>query len=384
MLEHPNILLLGKVAHPKTQIIKGGISRHIKDLSEELTRNNIAVSIWDYRLCKTYNENNIRIFGPTWWSKINSVIFSVFRLGLFTNRRYDYLSLKNKFIVSLQLKSLIAVLDEENFTAVHVHSLLRPIPSFLREFFPHLKIVITDHGFWQKQEDELAKSQDLISKNIQSANTIIYISDFALEKFKEYNLPLEKLVKIPNPINFETLPLLDLPQKKQIVFNGFNETLSRKNLPLLIQALETEDFFNQYSLVAIVNKKGKQYLESLMLPFKVTPLGLQPWENIVQLYNESALLVVPSLSESFGLVYLEALAVGTPIIGFNGTVEEFQESLKTNIGFPFDPINETAGDLAHKIKNCLTKSFNRQEVREIVANQYAWPYRISSFIECYS
>src|SRR5690606_22953857 len=39
----------------------------------------------------------------------------------------------------------------------------------------------------------------------------------------------------------------------------------------------------------------------------------------------SSVLVVPSLSESFGLVYIEALIAGVAIIGYENVVNEFRE-----------------------------------------------------------
>ena len=52
------------------------------------------------------------------------------------------------------------------------------------------------------------------------------------------------------------------------------------------------------------------------------------------------LLVVPSLSESFGNVYVEAAACGTPVVGFGPTVREIGERLGRPIGVGVDP---TAG-----------------------------------------
>jgi glycosyltransferase involved in cell wall biosynthesis len=49
----------------------------------------------------------------------------------------------------------------------------------------------------------------------------------------------------------------------------------------------------------------------------VTVTGFIPQEELQNLFNTAALFAMPALNEPWGLVYLEALACKTPILGLN-------------------------------------------------------------------
>lgn len=49
----------------------------------------------------------------------------------------------------------------------------------------------------------------------------------------------------------------------------------------------------------------------------VTVTGFIPWEELQKLFNTGALFAMPAFNEPWGLVYLEALACKTPILGLN-------------------------------------------------------------------
>ena len=62
------------------------------------------------------------------------------------------------------------------------------------------------------------------------------------------------------------------------------------------------------------------------------------------------LLVLPSFTESFGLVLIEALACGKPVIGSN--VGGIKEIITEDVGLLIDPNDST--DLANAIDRILT------------------------------
>lgn len=383
-MRNNKVLIIGKVANPSDEIIKGGISRHIKDLSEQLTNKGFQVFLWDFRLNKKHFKNEISIAGPNFIEKIISLFYSVFKIHLFTNKDFDFLSFRDKLIVGIQVQGLLKLIREKEISIVHIHSLHRPIISLIKRFFPEIKIVTTDHGFWQKLNgcSDNAKL-DLLNRNIECSDSVIYISNYSYRKFQEFNLNTNKLIKIPNPVNIGAIPLLHLERKKNIIFNGVSESLKRKNLPLLVKALNSDDFFKDYLLIAIVDDEGKKFLENTKLTFAVSVLGHQTWPEVIKIYNEGTVLVVPSKSESFGLVYMEALSVGMPIVGFSETVNEFEQTLQIDIGEPFNPIEENEEDLAYKIKRVILTQYDRGELRERVTERYGWENNVEKYVNCY-
>ena len=62
---------------------------------------------------------------------------------------------------------------------------------------------------------------------------------------------------------------------------------------------------------------------------------------VIDVMRSAELVCLPSLSESFGLVMIEALAAGTPVAGFGPTLGEIRDRLGIDVGEPIvDPTPE--------------------------------------------
>lgn len=386
----PNkVLLIGRASKNIGGKATGGIAKHVEDLALNLSEKGIKPFIWDFTLQKPLYKKEVTIYGVSYLNMIFGLLYSIFLANLWFSKSYKNLSIRDKFIVGIQTYKIRKVVKIHDFKIVHVHSLNRPIIRFLRKSYPNIKIVVTDHGFWHKVERVKGQKSKLtlnkISDNIEASNIVIVISDFSIEKFKEYRLSLDKTKKIPNPIYVSKIPVDHNVMKENIIlFNGYNESIDRKKLPVLLLAINRSEFLRKnFKLIAIVNNKAKELVEKQNVTFEIEILGSQTWEKLVDLYNRSKVLVVPSKSESFGLVYMEALAVGTPVIGFHKTIEEFQKTLQIDIGETFDNYNETAEELSTKIEKVVSKTYNKEIIRERVKEIYDWDNKIEYFIKTY-
>ena len=114
-----------------------------------------------------------------------------------------------------------------------------------------------------------------------------------------------------------------LPTKKRIKESNFHiGTVSRlvpqKNLPLLFEALSSIKSDVEGSLTLSIAGEGplKQYLEELAenLEIRSSITWLGKVGNIESFYKNIDLFVFPSNYEGFGLVLLEAMSYGLPII----------------------------------------------------------------------
>jgi glycosyltransferase involved in cell wall biosynthesis len=90
------------------------------------------------------------------------------------------------------------------------------------------------------------------------------------------------------------------------------------------------------------------------------------------MFGQADVLALPSRSEAYGLVLVEAVAAGIPVVGFAPTVEEFRCLLGTDIGEPFDAEAESSADLADKIENVLGRSFDRRDLAERARRVFSW------------
>jgi glycosyltransferase involved in cell wall biosynthesis len=98
-------------------------------------------------------------------------------------------------------------------------------------------------------------------------------------------------------------------------------------------------------------------------------LGLCPYGgDLARLYREADVLAVPSASETFGLIILEALASGIPVVAVRsgGPVHLLRSDLGA-LARPGDP-----GDFADKIERVIRERQRAEPYRDYVASQYSW------------
>jgi glycosyltransferase involved in cell wall biosynthesis len=97
-------------------------------------------------------------------------------------------------------------------------------------------------------------------------------------------------------------------------------------------------------------------------------VGGKPHDEIPIWMNACDLFVLPSLRESFGVVQIEAMACGKPVVAtYNGGSEEIITS--EDYGFLCEPANPKA--LAEKILTALDKEWDREKILEY-AERFTW------------
>ena len=99
---------------------------------------------------------------------------------------------------------------------------------------------------------------------------------------------------------------------------------------------------------------------------------------VIDVMRSAELLCLPSRSEAFALVIIEALAAGTPVAGYGPTLVEIRDRLGIDIGEPiFDPTPE---NVAAAIEAVRSRDWDRRALRRaalagfgpaVVAGEYA-------------
>ena len=130
----------------------------------------------------------------------------------------------------------------------------------------------------------------------------------------------------------------------------------------------------------IKQKKVKKIYGEVVLRFQLLFFKRKNVLISKQLYKKSDIFVLPSKSDSCGLVYLEALSFGVPIIGLTKLFNEFQKNIAEYIGEPFDSNIESAEVLAKKIKLVFDKKFDPIKIHKTLYNQYSWEDNIYKYI----
>lgn len=201
-----------------------------------------------------------------------------------------------------------------------------------------------------------------------------------------------KVVSIPNPIDteiyfpqnkFEVRKKHDLPlDKKIILFAAAKASDKRKGIDYLAAASKLLSDEKDDLLFLIVGSKGDEIASNLAVPSHVS--GYVPSENMPELYNAADLFVTPSLQENLPNTIMEAMACGTPCVGFEiGGIPEMIQHQKTGYVAQY----KNAKDFADGIRLLLydsdaeTMSANS---REFVLKNYAQGYIAEQYISLYN
>lgn len=229
-------------------------------------------------------------------------------------------------------------------------------------------------------------------KIMRNASQIVFISASLLDRFKKikavqpYLGELEhKFVLQPNGINEYWLNNInnDSTFKHKIIYVG--NFAKRKNVVPLIKAIEQlrkEPGYEDTTLTIIGGQKDKngEVLNVVKSTDFVSFLGvIKDKHQLLEEYRAHSIFAMPSLFETFGLVYIEALTQDLAVLysknyGIDGM-------LPTTAGEPADP--NSVGDIFKKLKMIFD---NRQYYsnKDMIFSHYDWDFISDNYIRIYN
>ena len=140
-----------------------------------------------------------------------------------------------------------------------------------------------------------------------------------------------------------------------------------KSIDTLIKAIPhvIKDHPNTHIMIVgdgHLRSKLEKLTHELKVDKFITFLGLVSEEDKILAYNASDIFILPSLAELEGMVVLEAMACGKPIIISDSIMSASRFFVEKN-GFLFETKN--AKDLAEKVLNLITNDNLRKEMGKI-------------------
>jgi len=247
--------------------------------------------------------------------------------------------------------------------------------------------VVTEHMAPFPFESYLinGKLSDNVSLPLVNADGIIAVSNFQAERIKSFGI--KQPVVIPNVVNEEEFKADQArsPNTK-IKFLTVTTFIERKGIEELLAAiLNCNDKCKDCEFTIAGTGHLENYIENFIsdnsLGGKVILIKDPSREEIVRLYKQCDIFILTSRLESFGIVYVEALACGKPVIATDcGGPRDFMHD-KTGLLVEVGNVNEISNAIlkmasGHKkydplnIRNFFMDNFSRQIVCEKIISYY--------------
>jgi len=252
---------------------------------------------------------------------------------------FGFLSLKSiKKLIATGKPIVITLHDMWTFTGGCHYS--KDCTNYLRSCgncLPYLKHPHeTDlSGKGWKRKAELFRHKNL---------TIVPCSEWLASKARQSSLLKDKKVlSVPNPIDVSVFKpeekskskkIFNLnPDKNYILFAAMKVSDERKGFAYFKRGLEilATKFPNALHSTELLIFGQYQEEDFAGIPFKINSLGrLSEVSSIVNAYSAASVFVIPSLEDNLPNTIMEAMACGTPVVGFNtGGIPEMIDHHKT-------------------------------------------------------
>ena len=221
------------------------------------------------------------------------------------------------------------------------------------------------------------------------ADAVVAVGDGQRERLERSFRTTGRVVTVPNVVDtrrFSPTPLPKTDGRHRVAFVGMMDT-DRKGVPVLLEALarlrREGDVNLRADLVGGGPRLGSYERQAARLGVAdaVEFHGPQPRSRIAELLRASHALVLPSLSESAGVVVAEALASGRPVVTTRcGGAEHLVDEGNGIVVEPGDPerLADALAALTHRIEDydpeliggAAARRFGRSAVTEALTGLY--------------
>lgn len=373
--------------------IYGGAGVHVEYLSRELSKL-ITVEVHSFQ-DHSFNEGQLSVRG----TKVDSS-------ALFPDCPKELISPLNAFETCLRFNSHRVLAD-----IVHCHTWYTHLGGIIAKILYGVPLVITVHSLeplrpWKREQ--IGRGYDLscwVEKTaLEMADAIVAVSKSTKEDLVAlFNLDPSRVHIIPNGIDTDeyktTVDNVVLQKyginsdKPYILFVG--RMTKQKGLYYLLKAIPHLEASIQVVLCAGESDTPvlQRELEEMVSSIRKTRQGIV-WipemvdrQTTIALYSQARVFCCPSIYEPFGIINLEAMACGTPVVGskVGGIAEVVVDGVTGTLvdpclspvkpHDPMDPDSFSIGlakGINHIVLSPVLRSTMVEEGRKRVENYYTW------------
>ncbi|HET8863789.1 MAG TPA: glycosyltransferase family 4 protein [Solirubrobacterales bacterium] len=251
---------------------------------------------------------------------------------------------------------------------------------------PAVGIAHSWHNITYAPPEEVERRHEVTAEAIGGLAALVTGSRHAMEEGRRLGLRYPsraEAIHYPlQPTYLEAGVEVDSAERRGVLFLG--SLIPRKNPEALVKAA------GRLPGVPVV-LAGEGELEPILRE-SISELGLADRVSLVghfppaehlrrvrDLLLGAEVMCLPSRSESFGLAYIEALACGTPIVGFGPTVGEIRDAMGIEVGEALD--DPSPGEIAAAIERVTASSWDRELLRRAAIDTFGLSRVSERYIE---
>ncbi|WP_048175132.1 glycosyltransferase family 4 protein [Methanosarcina siciliae] len=321
------------------------------------------------KLCDNYSYDNVRVYYPR---------------SFYVPIRYF-----RKILIDNRLQVIESLIKKENisFDIIHAHFTWPSgyIGVKLKSKY-NIPVVITLHANSVRFYQEVNMNYPLLNYTWKNADALIRVNQKDVPVLKKFN---ENSFFIPNGFSQTFKPLdqktcrdkLNLSPNKKIIFS-LGWLIERKGFKYLIEAMdilqkERSDILCFIGGSGPLKNKLQKQIDDLNLADKVKLTGFIPDDLLPIWMNACDVFILPSLSESFGVVLIEAMACGKPVITtYNGGSEEVV--ISEDYGYVIESKNSKK--LAQKVLIVLDQKWDSTRIKKY-SDLFTWDIACEKIIK---
>ena len=244
-----------------------------------------------------------------------------------------------------------------------------------------IPLVITEHSSEMNRIDLPQLVIDRALKSYGKANAVISVSSLLAESlYKKTGITSRVIHNIIDTGLFSALPKVSHPSFTFVTTALLSERKRIHQLiPAVMQCPET------VRLIIIGDGPERPRIEQLIkenqLAGRVKMKGLLSREETAKIYAESDCFVLPSALETFGVVYVEAMAAGLPVIATRcGGPEDFVTE-DNGLLIDVDNQNQLINAMHYMIDN--VESYSEERIKEFANSNFSPNVIANQIIELY-
>lgn len=359
--------------------VVGGIARVVHDLSHRLIKDGHEVTV------VTYKEGNVEDFEDD-----NGV--KVYRVNNYMINPNNFIDWIMQLNFNLTSKATEIINKEGPFDVIHAHDwLVAYAAKTLKDSFK-TPIIATIHateagrnsGIHDEVQRYINDTEWMLT--YESTEVIVNSNYMKSELQRLFGLPYEKINVVPNGVNLNLYNGVEKDYNFRRQYAADNEKIIlyvgrlvyEKGIQNLIAAMPK--VLNGYhdSKLIIAGKGGmidelRDEVRRLNIENKVYFTGYLNLNQVTKMYKCADVAVFPSTYEPFGVVALEGMLSGTPIVvsdvgGLNEIVQHRENGMKSYAGNP----NSIADSILELLYNPGLGAEVSRAAKAKVKAQYNW------------